>query len=88
MTRKKKKPWAPWVKNKQAVYVLWKDITTDGDWLDELKGLEPIDVVTLGFIVEEKDDHIVVAQTISADEGGFGRVAIPKILINDIWKLK
>jgi len=51
----------------------------DGSWIDneELKSLEPKYLTTVGHLVKDSDDYVVIAPTIG-DEHNFGSLSIPK----------
>ena len=65
------------------LYVEWKDaIGTDGAW-EQFAGLEPLDplmVMSLGFIIEETKEYITLAMSVAVDQV-CSRLTIPKPMI-------
>lgn len=75
----------------EAKIVLWTDISgQERPWLsyEEAIGLEPILMKTVGYIIHEDDEKVVVCSTMATDEEHYGNVnAIPRgviIAIGDI----
>jgi hypothetical protein len=68
-----------------AKIILWADITgQERPWLthEEAISLEPILMKTVGYIIHEDDEKIVVCSTMSTDEEHYGNVnAIPRGVI-------
>ena len=51
------------------VFVLWRDICgNEKPWVDleEAKGIDTILMQTLGWLIEESEDRVVIAGTLSA----------------------
>lgn len=72
------------------VEVLWIDAETDGDgWLspDEKTPVAP-EVITVGFLVYDKDDIIQIASTIAVDKSHNSRIIIPKGMVKSMKVLK
>jgi len=71
-----------------CVLVRWTDIAShDGAWMDleDAKALKPGQMQTLGWVIKETPDYIVVASTIDQDEDIVGSVnAIPRTVITEI----
>lgn len=68
-----------------AKIILWNDISgQERPWLthEEAISLEPILMKTVGYIIHEDDEKIVVCSTMSTDEEHYGNVnAIPRGVI-------
>jgi len=66
--------------NCDVVEVRWVDSCGfDSGWVDndELKSLKAKKITTVGHLVEESDDYVVIAPTIGDDQN-FGSLCIPK----------
>ena len=64
------------------VIIRWTDATSDEDWKD--KDDDVVDVVdsfTVGWLVYEDATKVVLAQSITSDEGRGHEWAIPKVCI-------
>ena len=75
----------------QSVVVEWLDITShDGAWL-ELKEAEeyvPTPMKTMGYLLKEENDYIVVVSTVASTMDSVGSTnAIPRGCIQSITKL-
>ena len=68
-----------------AKIILWNDISgQERPWLthEEAISLEPILMKTVGYIIHEDDEKIVVCSTMATDEEHYGNVnAIPRGVI-------
>jgi len=62
------------------IEITWDDAATDSGWEDVPKKLEPSLAMTVGFLVRETKDHILVASTYD-DNHTNARIQIPKKLI-------
>jgi hypothetical protein len=70
-----------------VVEVVWNDASTDVGW-DKVKKPKEELVLTLGFLVWNDDDHIVVASSICNDEYNTNcRIQIPIGMIKHIKQL-
>jgi len=68
----------------KPVIVKWVDITSELIWNDEGK-VKPLKFTSIGFLVEENDDYIVLNDT----DGEWGQhTAYPRGCITEIIKLK
>lgn len=69
-------------KNFPLVIVNWIDAATDNGWTDtdEAHDFTPPACVTVGFLVADKPDHIVLAQSHGGDEMG-NRWTIPRGMV-------
>jgi len=78
--------------NRQRVEIHWHDILSDSDWIDDAKvrAVKPVDVVTVGYIVEDTGAHVTVAHSMieSKDEKSSDYTSIPWGCIQKMWKLK
>tara|TARA_R110002096_G_scaffold14804_1_gene52299 strand:+ start:1251 stop:1541 length:291 start_codon:yes stop_codon:yes gene_type:complete len=65
--------------------ITWLDIQScDEPWIDlkEAKEMKPIEMKTLGYIIEANDDYVVVASTLCSDGETVGSVnSIPTSVI-------
>ena len=68
--------------------VRWTDINSyDGSWigLDDAKSLKPAPMETLGWIIKETEDYIVIASTLDMNDEIVGNVnAIPRAVISEV----
>jgi hypothetical protein len=72
------------------VCIHWIDAvgpTVPWESLDEVGPLEPPTVETLGYVVDDTDLYITVAQTVLEDGQVAGRMTIPKGCVTRIEKL-
>lgn len=73
------------------ILVTWKDITgCDGSWmsLDEAKEMYPGPMETVGWLLKETPEYIVVASSRDTEEDTVGSVtAIPKSVIVNIKRI-
>lgn len=71
-----------------CVLIRWTDIASyDGAWLDlsDAKDMKPGSMETLGWIIKETPEFVVVASTVDRDEDIVGSVnAIPRAVITEI----
>jgi hypothetical protein len=72
--------------------VAWLDADGMDGWhfTDEVHrysaGMEPATIVTVGFIVQETEDYLTIAQSIAAD--GFGNIMrIPNQMVQKVTTL-
>ncbi len=69
----------------RLVLIEWIDSYTiykDWDILSELKEPEIMNCKSVGFVIKENDDAIIIIPHISGnDEAGYGGICIPKIAI-------
>lgn len=74
------------------VEICWVDSTDMGlGWCDHdhhIAELEPIRIITRGFVVGQSKDAIKVSPTISEDNGFYSLFVIPKGCIINIRRLK
>ena len=57
-------------------------------WESSIEKLEPQTVLSVGFLLKETDDHIVIAQDVDAEGQHNGRSQIPKGMIKKIKVIK
>ena len=71
--------------------ILWKDIQScDEPWVDlkEAKEMKPVEMKTVGYILEQTEDCVVIASTLCQDGESVGSVnAIPMGTVVSIEKL-
>ena len=73
-----------------VVSVYWVDSCGfDSGWVnnDELDSLKPKEITTVGHLVEESNDYVLIAPTIGDDQN-FGSLCIPKCSLLKINILK
>jgi len=73
-----------------VVSVYWVDSCGfDSGWVnnDELDSLKPKEIATVGHLVEESNDYVLIAPTIGDDQN-FGSLCIPKCSLLKINILK
>ena len=69
----------------RMVEVMWDDASElTAGWTDEIEKTEPALALSVGFLVRETKDHIVIAQDL--DEAGHhnGRSQIPRGMVKKI----
>jgi len=77
-------------KDCNIVSVYWVDSCGfDSGWVnnDDLKSLKPKEITTVGHLVEESNDYVLIAPTIGDDQN-FGSLCIPKCSLLKINILK
>lgn len=71
------------------VEVWWDDASgLRHGWELDLEKIEMQMVLSVGFIVKETDDHLILAQDVDSDGQHNGRSQIPKSMIKRITVLK
>ena len=71
------------------VEVVWNDASElTAGWTDELDDTEPQLALSVGFLVKEDKDHIVIAQDIDAEGHHNGRGQIPRGMVKKIKVLR
>ena len=73
------------------VYIVWHDAASMDSWEDiaKVRDFEPHQIHTLGFLVSENENKIVVCLSIDINEDGASQVlTIPKSWILQLKKLK
>lgn len=69
------------------VHIVWDDAAVLGEgWKDSFDP-KPQLVDTVGFLIKETEDHVVVASTVSLDEHT-GHFQIPRLMIKSIRQLR
>jgi len=78
--------------SQRCVAIVWTDINSfDGAWLEleESKKLQPVQMETIGWIVNETKDHVVIVSTLEAKGSLAGSTnAIPRGIIKKIIPVK
>ncbi len=77
------------MENLKIVRVYWYDAETSHGWEDtkDIKAEAPL-VYTVGFVVAESDDSLVIASTVdSVNQSCNGRITIPYGMISNIENL-
>lgn len=68
-------------KYKYKLYeIIWDDAQTDDGWDEPPEDLKPAVAVTVGFVVRETKNHILIASTYDESHTN-GRLQIPKKMI-------
>jgi len=64
------------------VEIRWDDAETSGGW-EQATDLAPkhAEAITVGFLVAETADHVVIANTVGEDGSTNGRIQIPSKMI-------
>lgn len=77
------------VKNFPLVMVTWVDAATDNGWTDtdEAHDFVPPVCQTIGYLVADKPDHVVLAQTHGGNEMG-NRWTIPRGMVSSVRTLE
>ena len=74
------------------VLVVWKDITARADWVgryeEVLEEIQPIRCVTVGWIILDTKDTLILADSATQDRTLGGTTAIPKGVVVSIEELK
>lgn len=85
MTKKIKRPFQSY----DMVEVIWDDAAglKDG-WTAKHEKVEPYIALSLGFLIRETAEHILIAQDIDADGSHNGRTQIPKGMVKRIKILR
>lgn len=69
----------------QPVIIKWVDITTELIWNDNTPKVKPLEFTSIGFLVEDRDEYVVVSDT----DGEWGQhTAYPRGCILEMRKLK
>lgn len=70
------------------VIVTWVDAATDSGWTDtdEAHDFTPPECMTVGYLVSDKPDHLVLAQTHGGNEMG-NRWVIPRGMVSKIRQM-
>jgi hypothetical protein len=72
-----------------AVLVTWDDATElTGGWTDQLEKVEPALALSVGFLIKETKDHIILALDIDPHGHHNGRSQIPRGMVKKIKVLK
>lgn len=71
----------------KLIEVVWDDSITDSGWEATPENLEPSLAVTVGFLVRETQEHILIASTYDEDHTN-ARLQIPKKCIKSRKELK
>ena len=68
-------------------HIEWDDATTDNGWEEVPENLEPSLAITVGFLVRETKDHLLIASTYDETHTN-ARLQIPKKLIKSRKEIK
>ena len=77
---------------RQRVEIHWHDILSDSSWVDSDKAeaVRPVDVISTGYIINDTDEHIVLAHSMIEKPGqkSSDYTVIPWGCVQTIWRLK
>lgn len=71
----------------KLIEVTWDDAQTDDGWGEAPEVLEPALVTTVGFLVRETKEHLLIASSYD-DKHTNGRIQIPKGMIKSRKEIK
>lgn len=76
----------------RLVLVVWKDITARADWVgsyeEVLEEIQPIRCVTVGWIILDTKDTLILADSATQDRTLGGTTAIPKGVVVSIEEVR
>ena len=71
----------------KIVKINWIDSTTQGGWIEKDAWVAPkTDCITVGFLMEDKEDYISVCQSYHEDQYG-EVITIPRVSITKVKEL-
>lgn len=73
------------------IHVVWHDAVSEDAWqeLPQAKELRPHDIHTLGYLIEEDDQRIVIALNLDIErEGASQTISIPKTWLLERYKVE
>jgi hypothetical protein len=71
------------------VEVIWDDATElPAGWTDEVQKIEPALALSVGFLIQESKDHIVLALDLDANGHHNGRSQIPRGMVKKLKVLR
>jgi len=77
---------------RRLVAVTWNDITAWADWVGELEAVidqcEPTPCVTVGWILREDEEVLVIADSATKDRTFGGVTSIPRSVVTEIVDLR
>lgn len=79
------------IEAKKIVRVDWVDSAGSGtlwETLEDLDGIKPLRCTTVGFVLEDTDDHITLAMSTHEDRGIMGALAIPRVAVTRVKVLR
>lgn len=86
--KKVKKPKRP-KQHYDLLEVLWDDAAgLRHGWMDRTEEPKPQMVVSVGFLIVDTADHIIIAQDVDDDGGHNGRTQIPRGMVKHIKVLR
>ena len=72
-----------------VVEVWWDDAAgLRHGWMDRTEKVRPQMVISLGFLVVDEEDHIIIAQDTDADGAHNGRTQIPRGMVKKMRLLR
>lgn len=65
----------------------WVDSTSCAEW-SEVDAMDehPMDCVSIGFLISETNDRVVISTTYDSNEHAVDPLAIPKVAITGMWQ--
>jgi len=73
--------------NKRCVYIEWVDSSYATGWVDADDERKPCEIVTVGLVVRETDDHVTIASSLDANGNPLSPLTIPKVAITEQWEV-
>jgi hypothetical protein len=77
---------------RKIVAVVWLDICTRGDWVGDreevLKDMTPVPCVTVGWLLYDSPERLIVVDSASKDKDYGGVTVIPRSVVLKIDELK
>ena len=72
------------------VYVEWMDSFGRSGWapLESLRAERPSKVVSVGFVLRENDEAVLIVQSLSDHDNGDNSIVIPKVAITKMRRVK
>ena len=68
--------------------VTWDDIVTRADWVGDretvIEEMKPMRCVSIGFLIVDNDEIVLLADTVSKDKDFSGLTVIPKPVVKEI----
>lgn len=73
---------------RKIVAVTWDDIVTRADWVGDretvIEEMKPMRCVSIGFLIVDNDEIVLLADTVSKDKEFSGLTVIPKPVVKEI----
>lgn len=80
-----KRPWQHY----DLVEVWWDDAAgLDGGWKARMDKLEPQMIVSVGFVVVDNEQYLIIAQDTDAEGSHNGRTQVPRGMVKNVRVLR